>query len=346
MKKITSWLVVAAVTVVGVSLLPVVVSAQSVSASVGVSGSIGASGSPTVASLEAQITALLSELASLQAHAGMPASTSTMPWNLSSTVPIVGASSTVSCHSFNRNLSIGSQGSDVTQLQTMLSQDANFPTGDITGYFGPITAHALASFQVSNDIAASSSATGFFGPLTRNFLQFHCPGTPLPIVPPAQPMPPSSSTMPIPLPFQPGGPILPPTPPGSASSTTGAMISPTSGPVGTSVMITGVATNELGTTETVLMNGLVAAPNVAVASDGSVTFTVPGSLAPNCGFAPMTACPMFMALTTARTYSVSIINPSSTNALLVGDFTVTGGIGLNPGPVALPPGFASSTSAN
>jgi hypothetical protein len=62
---------------------------------------------------------------------------------------------------FNTNLTVGSRGADVTALQTMLG--INPPTG----YFGPITKAALATYQASKGI---SPAAGYFGPLTRAFV--------------------------------------------------------------------------------------------------------------------------------------------------------------------------------
>jgi len=201
------------------------------------------------------------------------------------------------CPAFNRNLSIGSQGSDVSQLQSMLVQNTNFPQGDVTGYFGPLTAKFLANFQAMNNIASSSSATGFFGPLTRAFFGQRC----------------------LTLPGSNGGAVPPPRPTGTS------MLSPTSGPVGTTVTISGIANSTaLSATETVLMDGLVAARNVSVAGDGSLTFTVPSSLAPNCN--PNEACPMFMLLTTPRPYQVSLIGQAgaTTTPIQVGIFAVTG----------------------
>jgi peptidoglycan hydrolase-like protein with peptidoglycan-binding domain len=138
-------------------------------------------GSSTV---DIQIQSLLSEITSLQqqlrslVQSVVPSSTPPM-WNASSTPPNMmgggGPGMGMGNCDFGRNLSVGSQGSDVMQLQEMLSGDGFFSASS-TGFFGPLTAHALASFQTHFGIAASSSATGFFGPLTRNFLSAHCGG--------------------------------------------------------------------------------------------------------------------------------------------------------------------------
>lgn len=79
-----------------------------------------------------------------------------------------------SCLTLTRNLGIGSRGADVASLQQLLAQDPESGfTATSTGYFGPLTAKALARFQAQNGIA-SSTAIGFAGPLTRNFFQQHC----------------------------------------------------------------------------------------------------------------------------------------------------------------------------
>ena len=70
---------------------------------------------------------------------------------------------------------------------------------------------------------------------------------------------------------------------------------------------------------TVLMDGLVAARNVA-ASSGSLSFTVASSLAPNC--APGMACPMFLREVTPGQYSITVQNANGTSNAI--NFTVAG----------------------
>ncbi len=67
---------------------------------------------------------------------------------------------------FNRNLTIGSRGSDVVILQDFLeaNQFLKMPYGVSKGYFGSLTKDALAGYQLSMNISPS---VGFFGPLTR-----------------------------------------------------------------------------------------------------------------------------------------------------------------------------------
>jgi peptidoglycan hydrolase-like protein with peptidoglycan-binding domain len=138
-----------------------------------------------------QVQSLLSQITSLeqQLHTllqSVATSSTSMMWdgsrpNASSTPvmwgpgPAVIASSTPpgmgNCPSFGRDLSVGSQGNDVMQLQQMLAGDGFF-SASTTGYFGQLTASALDQFQAHFDISTSSA--GFFGPLTRTFIGAHC----------------------------------------------------------------------------------------------------------------------------------------------------------------------------
>src|SRR5262245_19217951 len=49
-------------------------------------------------------------------------------------------------YTFTTDLSLGSRGTDVSNLQTFLKSQGYF-TGDVTGYFGPATQVSLASYQ-------------------------------------------------------------------------------------------------------------------------------------------------------------------------------------------------------
>ncbi len=67
-----------------------------------------------------------------------------------------------------RQLDIGSSGSDVSALQTFLAQDSSiYPQGLVTGYYGQLTAAAVARWQTKNGIAA----VGHVGPITLAALQ-------------------------------------------------------------------------------------------------------------------------------------------------------------------------------
>ena len=69
---------------------------------------------------------------------------------------------------FTRDLYLGLEGDDVTQLQQLLiNQNYNIPSG-ATGFFGRETRTALIQFQQDNNI---NPAIGYFGPVTRSVLE-------------------------------------------------------------------------------------------------------------------------------------------------------------------------------
>jgi hypothetical protein len=105
---------------------------------------------------------------------------------LSTFAPIASAQTiyTTSSAVFNRNLTIGSTGADVTALQAWLIAKGHTIPAGATGYFGPQTRAALAAYQSASGIAP---AYGFFGPITRGRINPNVtPG-------PAMPVPPSNN---------------------------------------------------------------------------------------------------------------------------------------------------------
>lgn len=69
------------------------------------------------------------------------------------------------------SLDIGSTGASVTELQTYLATNASiYPSGLVTGYFGPLTQAAVQRFQAAQGIVSSGSpaTTGYgrVGPKT------------------------------------------------------------------------------------------------------------------------------------------------------------------------------------
>ena len=70
-----------------------------------------------------------------------------------------------------RDLSLGSRGDDVRDLQRFLISHGDLPAGNDTGYFGPLTQQAVQAFQRTQNIVTSgtSATTGFgaVGPKTR-----------------------------------------------------------------------------------------------------------------------------------------------------------------------------------
>ena len=72
---------------------------------------------------------------------------------------------------FGFNLSIGNSGYEVTKLQKELKMLSYFRT-DVTGYYGPITEHAVFKFQQSQGLVNNkeSQGAGVAGPKTRDRL--------------------------------------------------------------------------------------------------------------------------------------------------------------------------------
>jgi peptidoglycan hydrolase-like protein with peptidoglycan-binding domain len=96
---------------------------------------------------------------------------------------------TTTCPTFTRDLTIGSTGSDVVELQTFLESKGylTIPAGVSKGYFGTLTASAVARMQSANGIAP---AVGYFGPITRSKVATMC--TPVVVTPPTTPTTPGS----------------------------------------------------------------------------------------------------------------------------------------------------------
>ena len=207
-----------------------------------------------------------------------------------------------SCLSMQSNMGYGARdyysGGMVSALQNFLVDQGFFNNYYLgTGRYGSITPRAVVQFQSAHGIPA----TGFVGPLTRAAItQITC-----------------------------GTDIIPP----STNAANLYYLNPTSGAVGTTVSITGFGfTNS----NTVLMDGNVAAQNVPITSsiaiacttnptchggiNQTITFTIPSALAPYC--APGTACPMYMRLVTPATYAITVQNSNGTSNTLY--FTVTG----------------------
>jgi hypothetical protein len=116
------------------------------------SGSTGTTVTATVPAtttdMNAEIQALQSQLATLQAQqasGSVGKSTATNP-----------------SYNFTEFLTIGSQDADVTALQERLTADG-FYAGPITGYFGTLTAAAVEKYQSAHGIEVK----GYVGPSTR-----------------------------------------------------------------------------------------------------------------------------------------------------------------------------------
>ena len=112
-------------------------------------GGVNTAKAATAQELQDQINALLAQIGSLQ-----------------------GGTST-SCYSFTRDLTVGSQGADVTALQNYLAAKGYFNVA-ATGYFGAITAQAAASWQSANGVMP---AAGYFGAISRAKYNSMCSST-------------------------------------------------------------------------------------------------------------------------------------------------------------------------
>lgn len=74
-------------------------------------------------------------------------------------------------------LDFGDRGSEVSELQTFLSGNASFyPSGLVTGYFGPLTQDGVERYQVARGIVSSGSpsSTGYgrVGPITKASINY------------------------------------------------------------------------------------------------------------------------------------------------------------------------------
>ena len=97
----------------------------------------------TADELQAQITALMAQIAALQGATP--------------------AASTAAC-TFTRALNVGTSGADVKCLQDYLTPTYFMNAGGSTGTFGPVTAAAVSAWQAANGI---SPAAGYFGPVSQ-----------------------------------------------------------------------------------------------------------------------------------------------------------------------------------
>ncbi|MCF7815487.1 MAG: peptidoglycan-binding protein [Candidatus Pacebacteria bacterium] len=97
----------------------------------------------TADELQAQITALMAQIAALQGSTD--------------------ASASAAC-TFTRSLTDGSEGADVKCLQDSLTPTYFNFAGGSTGYFGSVTKSAVAAWQAANGVAP---AVGYFGPVSQ-----------------------------------------------------------------------------------------------------------------------------------------------------------------------------------
>ena len=75
------------------------------------------------------------------------------------------------CSILTRNLGVGVSGDDVQGIQEYL-HDQGYYNGNTTGYFGPVTANAVAQWQSSQGL----SSVGIVGPASRERIRRWCGG--------------------------------------------------------------------------------------------------------------------------------------------------------------------------
>src|SRR3989344_2254283 len=85
------------------------------------------------------------------------------------------------CPAFDRTITLGATGDDVSALQEFLAEDTSiYPEGLVTGYFGPLTEAAVKGWQAGKGIvsAGDSNTTGWglVGPRTRALIAIKCGG--------------------------------------------------------------------------------------------------------------------------------------------------------------------------
>ncbi|HUC31565.1 MAG TPA: peptidoglycan-binding domain-containing protein [Candidatus Paceibacterota bacterium] len=108
----------------------------------------------TTASLQAQIAALLAQIQTLQAQLNSTGSTTT--------------TGTATTYDFTSDLTVGSTGAQVTELQQFLINKGYLTAVSApTGYFGALTQAALGKFQAAVGI---SPTAGYFGPKTMAYM--------------------------------------------------------------------------------------------------------------------------------------------------------------------------------
>ena len=149
-KNIFLGLTVAAILIVGANAVPPSASAL------------------TVDEIQSQIKTLLARIAELQVQ--MRAATTVQTTPVDPTIAPTPNRHRI-CAMLNRNLSQGTRGDDVRGLQEFLNAEG-YLSANATGYFGPMTANAVARWQASQGV----SAVGSMGPMSRERIKIWCGG--------------------------------------------------------------------------------------------------------------------------------------------------------------------------
>jgi len=126
------------------------------------------------ADVQTQVQSLMSQIHSLQLQLKALLASSTVPAkHPDDDKARPGQFAKAVCIELKRDLRVGAKGEDVHKLQEMLASDPESGfRAKATGFFGPLTATAVAKFQARMGIA--SSTDGRVGVLTRGFFQRAC----------------------------------------------------------------------------------------------------------------------------------------------------------------------------
>lgn len=130
--------------------------------------------SSTIAELRKKIEELVSQIAHLQKQSPQSKEKPSIPPAPFSTHPV--------CSALTRSLSQGMRGADVESLQEFLRTEGHF-SEKATGYYGPLTAQAVAKWQTAQNI----TSLGIFGPRSRARIIEWCATSPTD--PPLETMP-------------------------------------------------------------------------------------------------------------------------------------------------------------
>jgi PKD repeat protein len=139
------------------------------------------SSAATAAELQAQIQALLQQVAALQAQLGTSGTVSTpvQTTGTGQTSAVTVTTNSPTCPQIGRILYIGATGDDVMRLQQFLARDPSvYPEGQVTGYYGSLTEAAVGRWQAKYNIISSGTAatTGYgqVGPRTAAAMSLQC----------------------------------------------------------------------------------------------------------------------------------------------------------------------------
>ncbi len=124
----------------------------------------------TVNDIQIQLKELLAKVADLQTQLRVVSGGQTQITTSSTTTGFMPSKHRI-CSILARNLSQGTRGDDVRGLQEFLSAEG-YLSANATGFFGPLTAQAIAKWQSSEGV----SSVGTFGPVSRERIKAWCGG--------------------------------------------------------------------------------------------------------------------------------------------------------------------------